>query len=423
MQLTNKQNDYIKNAMKRWNFKIGAVRSGKTFVDQSYVIPSRIRERKDLDGLNVIMGVTQQTVERNVLEPMRKVYGSFLVGHIQKTTNKVNLFGDVAYVVGMEKANAINVIQGASFKYVYGDEIAKWNKEAFAMLKSRLDKPYSCFDGTANPEFPTHWLKEFLDSDADIYLQEYIIDDNTFLDSAFIDNLKKEYFGTVYYDRYILGKWVLAEGRIYKVFDDKNIIKYEDWYARDNLNRYTHPVRKRLMYVNIGLDFGGNKSKHSLQATAVTKNFQEIITIKSKRFEPKDTRDLESVFIAFVRELLSEGYMIHEINVDSAEQVLRRTLQQALLSNRLNYKVSNAVKGEVNDRIQFYLSMMNQLRYYVLDSCVSTIEAFNQAVWDERKQDDVRLDNGTTDIDTLDAQEYTTERLQKIMIKIGGSTK
>jgi len=418
MKLTSKQNQFIREGHRRWNFKIGAVRSGKTYVDQTYVIPSRIRERIGLDGLVAIMGVTQQTIERNVLAPMRLIYGSFLVGYIQQSTNKVNLFGDVAYALGMEKANAINVIQGASFKYVYGDEVAKWNKEAFAMLKSRLDKPYSCFDGTANPEYPNHWLKEFLDSDADIYLQEYVIDDNTFLDKTFIENLKKEYFGTVYYDRYILGKWVLAEGRIYKVFNDKNIIKHEDWYARDALNRYTHPLRQKVMYVNVGVDFGGNESKHSIQATAFTQNYQQIITIKEKRFEPSTSENLKKVFIMFIKELLIEGYPIKGIYVDNAEQVLKRDLQQALIKNNLAYMVSDATKGPINDRIQFYLIMMNSIRYYMLDSCTITKEAFNQAVYIDNK--DERLDDGTTNIDTLDAQEYSTEKEQNIMLRMVG---
>ena len=74
------------------------------------------------------------------------------------------------------------------------------------MLKSRLDKPTSIFDGTCNPDSPNHWFKKFLDSDADIFLQHYVIDDNPFNSPEFIENLKKEYRGTVYYDRFILGK-------------------------------------------------------------------------------------------------------------------------------------------------------------------------------------------------------------------------
>ncbi len=91
----------------------------------------------------------------------------------------------------------------------------------FQMLKSRLDKPYSCFDGSCNPEHPTHWLKEFLDNDKlDIYLQKYTIFDNPFLPPKYVEELCKEYEGTIYYDRLILGLWKRAEGAIYKRFAD-----------------------------------------------------------------------------------------------------------------------------------------------------------------------------------------------------------
>lgn len=108
-----------------------------------------------------------------------------------------------------------------SIKYCYGDEVAKWNKEVFQMLKSRLDKPCSCFDGACNPEHPTHWLKDFLDNDElDIYLQKYTIFDNPFLPKEYVEQLCKEYEGTIYYDRLILGSWKRADGAIYKKFAD-----------------------------------------------------------------------------------------------------------------------------------------------------------------------------------------------------------
>ena len=99
-------------------------------------------------------------------------------------------------------------------KYCYGDEITTWSQDVFEMLKSRLSVPGACFDGTCNPTYPRHWFKQFLDSDADIYAQHYVIDDNPTLDSAYVASLKREYSGTVFYDRYILGTWTTAEGVI-----------------------------------------------------------------------------------------------------------------------------------------------------------------------------------------------------------------
>lgn len=220
MLLSPKQIEFVKNGNHRWNFKGGATRSGKTYLDFRWIIPLRIRERIGKDGLSVILGVTKSTIERNVLEPMRNVYGSELVGNIS-SDNTAWIFGEKCYCLGAEKVSQVSKIRGASIKYCYGDEVADWSEEVFALLKSRLDKEYSCFDGTYNPQHPRHWLKEFLDSDADIFSQVYTIDDNPFLPESFKVNLKKEYAGTVFYDRYILGLWVRADGLVYPNFSEE----------------------------------------------------------------------------------------------------------------------------------------------------------------------------------------------------------
>jgi hypothetical protein len=162
--LNEKQNEFIRNATHRYNIKSGAVRSGKSFGDISYVIPAGLREVKDETGLNVIMGVSKETVERNVLQPMREIYTSDIVGTIN-SRNIAMVCGVPVYCLGAEKASQVAKIQGSSIKYCYGDEIARWSPNVFDMLKSRLDKPYSKFDGSCNPESPSHWLKQFIDSE------------------------------------------------------------------------------------------------------------------------------------------------------------------------------------------------------------------------------------------------------------------
>lgn len=220
LRLTKKQNEYIRNADARWNLKIGAVRSGKSFVDVAYIIPCRIRQRAKLPGLTVIMGVSKGTIERNVLQPMREIYTGELVGSINNE-NIAYVFGEQVYCLGAEKMSQVAKILGSSIKYCYGDEIAKWNKEVFNVLKSRLDKEYSCFDGACNPENPNHWLKEFIDDKSlDAYIQKYRIFDNPNLPKKYVESLCNEYAGTVYYDRYIEGEWALAEGLIYPMYKD-----------------------------------------------------------------------------------------------------------------------------------------------------------------------------------------------------------
>lgn len=216
MAFSQKQQTFFEEASHRWNFKVGAVRSGKTYADY-FTIPKRIRARVGKPGLAFIFGVSKSTIERNVLEPMRDIWGDRFVGNI-RSDNTAELFGETVYCLGCEKVSQVAKIRGASIKYAYGDEVAEWNPEVFDLIKSRLDKPYSCFDGALNPEGPNHWLKGFLDSDADIYQQHYTIFDNPFLPQEFVENLCKEYAGTVYYDRYINGLWALAEGLIYPMY-------------------------------------------------------------------------------------------------------------------------------------------------------------------------------------------------------------
>lgn len=220
MKFSRKQQEYIRRANSRWNFKVGAVRSGKSYVDVAHIIPERLRSVRDKDGLNVIMGVSKETIERNVLQPMREIFTSAVIGTIN-SRNIAFICGVPVYCLGAEKRSQVAKIQGSSIKYCYGDEIAKWNPEVFAMLQSRLDKPYSKFDGACNPEYPGHWLKAFLDrTDIDSYVQKYTIFDNPFLDKDFIRSLCKEYAGTVYYERYIRGSWALAEGLIFPMYED-----------------------------------------------------------------------------------------------------------------------------------------------------------------------------------------------------------
>ena len=184
-----------------------------------FLIPKRLMERRDEKGLSVILGNTRETIRRNIIIPMQEIYGVKRVGNI-RADNSCIMFGQKVFCLGADNINHVDRIRGASIKYCYGDEVATWHPEVFEMLMSRLDKPMSCFDGALNPQGPNHWLKRFLDSDADIYQQKYTIFDNPYLPQAFVDDLCKEYAGTVYYQRYILGEWALAEGLIYPMYED-----------------------------------------------------------------------------------------------------------------------------------------------------------------------------------------------------------
>lgn len=437
MQLSKKQNEYIMSATHRWNIKSGAVRSGKSFVDTAYIVPKRIRDRAGLPGLNVIMGVSKESIERNVLQPMREIYTSDLIGNINNR-NVARVCGEDVYCLGAEKVSQVAKIQGASIKYCYGDEIAKWNKEVFQMLKSRLDKTYSCFDGACNPEHPTHWLKEFIDNvELDIYLQKYTIFDNPFLDPEIVKQLCKEYDGTIYYDRLILGLWKRADGAIYKRFaDNPEAFKCEivDEFSPDS--EYKQFRKEDITSIEIGLDFGGNQSGHSFVARGYTDNYRDVIALKSRRITAKDEKEdidsnrLNELFCEFIREVIEQysvcvksGDYVQYCNVesvfwDNAETVLGNSIRNAVEKEFPWIAVKPAKKRPINDRIRCTVKLMGAGRFFITSDCESLQTALSDAVWDKEVKDkDERLDDGSTDIDSLDAFEYTIERDMKYLIE------
>ena len=405
---TQKQKEYFRNATHRWNIKEGATRSGKTHMDY-YVIPKRIRRVAGKEGLIVLLGNTKGTLTRNIIDPLQSMYGTRLVSSI-RSDNTADLFGEKCYCLGADKVSQVDRLRGSSISYCYGDEVVTWNEEVFGMLKSRLDKPWSCFDGTCNPEGRQHWFKKFLDSDADIYRLKFTLDDNPTLDPKFVENLKKEYMGSVYYDRYILGNWVNAEGIIYRKFNDRP----EDFII-DDLNGLD------LVFATVGVDFGGGKSAHAFDCTGFSRGLGQIVTVHDyHRKDAATPQQLYDDFVQFIIEcrLILGNVPIVDIYCDSAEQTLIAGLRAEAARRGLKVEIHNARKYPINDRIRFYTAMMGAGRYKILKSCRATIDALSEAMWDSKAVTaDVRLDDGTTNIDNLDALEYSTEPYMREMLE------
>lgn len=368
MLLSQKQREFVLEANHRWNFKGGATRSGKTYLDFRWIIPIRIRERIGKDGLTVILGVTKSTIERNVLEPMRNLYGDTLVGIIS-SDNTVWLFGEKCYCLGAEKVSQVSKIRGASIKYCYGDEVADWSEDVFELLKSRLDKEYSCFDGTFNPQYPSHWLKQFLDSNADIFSQTYTIDDNPFLPEVFVENLKKEYAGTVFYDRYILGKWTLAEGLVYPMFSMDKHVTHEN------------PGGSGVYYISI--DYG-TKNPTAMGLWRVYKG--EAVMEKEYYYDGR-ARRRQKTDEEYYQDLeqFSKEYNIERVIVDPSAASFKECIFR-----HGKFPVWDA-DNSVIDGIRLTGSLLQTGRLKFHESCTNAFREFGLYMWDDKASEDKPL--------------------------------
>lgn len=365
MPFSEKQKEYFQKANHRWNFKTGATRSGKTYMDY-FVIPKRIRARIGKPGLAVILGVTKSTIERNILEPMRNIWGPELVGEIN-SQNKCYLFGEMVYCLGAEKVSQVSKLRGASIKYVYGDEVADWNEEVFDMLKSRLDKPYSCFDGALNPQGPNHWLRTFLKSDLDIYVQEYTIFDNPFLDPLFVENLCKEYEGTVYYRRYILGEWAIAEGLVYPMFQRGKHITSDPQYVDARCQYYVSIDYGTVNPFAVGIFcFDGRKST----------------MVKEIHYDGrKEGRADNEKYYKLMCDAIGD-IPIQEIVVDPSAAGFIETIK------KYGKYVVKGANNDVLNGIQEVTKYLNMGLLMIHESCIETINEFESYAWDDKKPND-----------------------------------
>lgn len=355
--------EYWRNATHRWNIKQGATRSGKTFLDY-YLIPKRILSCKG-NGLIVLLGNTRGTLGRNILDPMRSIWGEELVGKIG-SDNTVMMFGKKVHTLGADKVSQVQKLQGAGIEYCYGDEVTTWCEEVFAMLKSRLDKPNSLFDGTCNPDSPNHWLKKFLDSDADIFVQHYTIDDNPFNSPEFVKNLKKEYAGSVYYNRFILGEWAAAEGLVYPMFSPKEQVVQ---LAEDPNGEY---------YISV--DYGTvNPTSMGLWC----KQGKNAVRVREYYYDSKKSlKQLtdEEYYEALCE--LSKGHDIRYVIVDPSAASFITTIRR---HGRFMVKKAD---NKVLDGIRLCATLMAQGRLKFSGECSDLLREFGSYCWDNDSTED-----------------------------------
>lgn len=228
---------------------------------------------------------------------------------------------------------------------------------------------------------------------------------------------------SIWYLRDIKGMRVVATGLIYRRFADAI-----------STGSSTFEIQGKptdLMEINLGIDFGGSGSGHSFTATAITRSYHNVVALASEWIRCKDESGnqieidpqmLGDMFCNFVRKVLGQYGYITTVYADSAEQTLIAGIRSSLRRNGLGWiRVENALKAPINDRINAVLILMAQGRFqYVEGECESLVNALCTAVWDPKElTKNVRLDDGTSDIDSLDSFEYTLERRISQLIKYG----
>lgn len=324
-------------------------------------------------------------------------------------TNYFEVFG------GKDEAS-YTLIQGRTLAGVLLDEVVLMPRSFVeqALARCSVDGAklwFSCNPGSPHHWFYQEWIKRYRERNA-LYLH-FEMTDNPGLSEKTLARYKNMYAG-IFYDRYVRGLWVAAEGVVYKDFANDT----EKYLIGDPLD-WAEENDTKFSVISIGVDFGGTKSATKFQATGITKDYRVVALeeeyIKNEEIDPDA---LNRRFATFAQ-MVTTKYGYSQTRADSAETVLIRGLDHTAQKMHLGTQVKNAMKLQITDRIRLVVLLMKQGRFKVSRNCPHLIDALQTAIYDPDKFEDERLDDGTSDIDSLDAFEYSIEPYYKDLERAG----
>lgn len=407
----------LKSAENNYIIADGSIRSGKTI---ACIIGFLTWSQEMFSGESFILaGKTMGALKKNVIRPMLQMFEAWgwPYNYIRSGTDaRIEVGSNTYYLYGANTEASQDALQGLTAAGAYADEAALFPKSFIDQMIARCSVDGWKIWMNCNPAGPHHFIPEdFLQpkeaKKKKVYHLHFTMDDNLTVSPERKQAYKNAWpNGSVFYKRFVLGLWVAADGLIYQHFVDheKDYLIDQEW-LNDN----------EIMYAVIGVDFGGTKSAHSFTLTGFTKGFKQVVVLeeyyRKKRINPKQLQD---DFIDFVQRARTK-YKVYEAYCDSAEQTLIAGLEAACIQAHVAIDIKNAIKGPINDRIAFYNSLIAQKRWKVMKHCKHIIEAFEQAVYDDKKKNqDVRLDDGLMNVDSLDSTEYSTESVQDDILYI-----
>lgn len=367
--------------LKRLNLLEGSVSSGKTWI--SLVLWAFWVGTMPPDKLYMMCAKSLTTLKRNCLILLQELVGedNFTFSISQK---EGKLFGRKILLEGANDARSEAKIRGLTLQGAYCDELTQFPRDFFAMLLSRLRLDGAKLIATTNPENPAHWLKvEYIDRAKDLSFLDvkFLLDDNTTLPAEYVENIKREYTG-VFYDRFILGKWVQAEGLIYPMWQDA----------------LEHPPTCKAERYAMSIDYGTqNAFAASLWGRfngtwyQIREYYYSGRTERVQKTDEEYANDLDKFLTEYVPDgceknlnpvkFLNSGEKLLTIIDPSAASFI------ALLRKRQWYKVVKA-DNDVQDGIRETATAMHTGKLKLNPDCENTIFEVQSYVWDENAGDD-----------------------------------
>lgn len=314
--------------LQRINLLEGSVSSGKTWI--SLVCWGFWLATMPQNQLYLMCGKSLTTLKRNCLIPLEAMFGQSNFS-FSTSAKEAYLFGRRILLEGANDARSEGKIRGLTLQGAYCDELTLFPKDFFVMLLSRLRVPGAKLIATTNPDSPQHWLKrEYIDrmAELDMLTMRFLLEDNTTLDPQYVVALKAEYTG-VFYRRFILGEWCVAEGLIYPMFGKAVHVKslphpQGEWYVSvdyGTLNAFSAGLwcyDGTTAYRVAEYYYSGREQKRQRTNTQYLQSIQQLTAGKS----------ISAVIVdpsaaSFIAELRQAGFLVRKGKNDVVEGIRR----------------------------------------------------------------------------------------------------
>lgn len=346
----------------------GAIRSGKTvFMMLAFVDDAMRRYNGQRFG---ICGKTVDSTVKNIITPYLGLTYAQEKYRIQwRRTDKLLVVSNGEHtnyfeVFGGRDESSFMLIQGRTLAGVLLDEVALQPRSFVEQALARCSVAGSKLWFNCNPDSPQHWF--YTDwilraKERNALHLHFQLEDNPSLDEAIIQRYKTLYTG-VFYQRYILGEWVLAEGLVYD-FGEDNITDEQPAGAE--------------YYISI--DYG-TLNPFSAGLWSVTGS--NAVRIKEYYHDGRKTqKQLTDEEYCDAIEKLAEGHDIKRVVVDPSAASFIASLRKR------KFHVQQA-NNEVIDGIRRTAVYLRDGNIKIHRSCVDCIREFGLYRWDEKANED-----------------------------------
>lgn len=389
MKLTKRQKEALLGSNARINLYYGSVRSGKTVLSILWWCAFVYSRPKDVNFLMV--GKTLTTLKNNILSELQKLEPSFTFSISQK---KADLYGHTIWLEGANDERSENKIRGMTLAGAYIDELTLIPESFYNMVLSRLSERNAKLIATTNPDSPNNYVYKNIICNNKINkaVYKFHLLDNTFLATEYVQQIQREYVG-VYKRLFIDGDFVRAEGIVFPQFantPDAFAVEYKE-------------VPKRFKWVDSGFDIGGSGSAYAAVFSAM--GYDDVVYVlraSKKQAQDVPMEDVGRYIFGEIKAVEDKyGVIIDSVNTDHVDVIIN-TL------NEKRYIFGKTYKPPLEDRpFQINILMAQGRLKFVKGECADLVDELQNVVFDDKSEKAVILDDGSMQIDTVDAFTYS----------------